>query len=203
MRRALVIAAVLVLLVGATASATPSLIKGQQLNGSKCEEPGKLAINVTQDIINDIDSGVGGNYWAVDSLNRQIQVWKTGTDGSFDVFCALVKYQGSFVTVAGLSPAGLTTIFAGIEGTFDGGYRATVKGILIDPPTSDTRGNIGKFNYGCDPSTGICANYVSWLDKYFQTVDSFTYEWWGWIYRAGSNGKWVNSSEGNSGDIHN
>ena len=42
----------------------------------------------------------------------------------------------------------------------------------------------------------------NWVGQYFESGYNFTYEWWGWIYHAGKHGTWVNSIDGNSGDIN-
>ena len=165
----------------------------------QCHGSGRPIINVVQRIQNDIDSGVNGNYWAYDDLRRHIQVWQTGTNA----YCAVVRDQGSFTTVAGDSPGGSTTIAAGITGTFKGGYTARITGTLKATPGASTRGFIGDFDYQCDASTGNCPGYVSWPDLYFNTGSTFDYISWGWIYHGGNNGRWVNAVTGNRGDIHN
>jgi len=160
---------------------------------------GSVVINVVQKVVNDIDSGTAGNYWAVDDFVRQIQVVET-TPGTF---CASVKYQGSFTTVAGPSPgASYTsgTVGDGVVGTFEGGYVSThFPGSLKSGVR--TKGSIGTFDYGCDPATGNCPNYQDWRDLFFTSTTGFDLAWWGWVYHAGNNGSWTNSADGNSGDI--
>src|SRR3989344_8551478 len=80
------LACVLVLGAGITsAKSTPaSAVRG-------CDNKGAPIINVTQKIVNTIDSGLSG-YWAYDDLNRGIKVYDNG-DGTF---CAEVWYQGKF-----------------------------------------------------------------------------------------------------------
>lgn len=189
------------LMMAAPAAAKPSerLNFGTQLNAAECNTTGaKLVINVVQQVTQDIDSGVGGNYWAYDQYNRHIQVWQLTTT----TFCAVLKYTGSFSTVAGYSPGNTGSVGDSVTGTMEGGYRTTVFiANLKSTPLWKTKGNIGSFNYGCNASTGNCSDRVSWLDQYFDSVANFDYAWWGWVYRAGDNGSWVNSSDGNSGDI--
>lgn len=192
-----------ILIIGGVAtagpSAPPTLNWGSETNAGECGA-GKLVLNVTQTIVNDIDSGEDGNYWAYDNYNRHIQVWQVGTNA----FCALVKYMGSFTSVAGSSPGNTTDVIAaGISGTMEGGYKATITGTLNASPTYRTRGNIGVFNYGCDPSSGSCTGRVSWLDVYFSSwsFPSGDLDWWGWIYHGEPNGTWVNAVTGNLGDI--
>lgn len=193
------------LVLGGQAWAAPSvhLNWGSQVNPGQCDgAPGKLVINITHKVTNDLDSAVGGGFWAYDDYNKHIQVWQLNTN----TFCADVRYQGSFVTDDGLSPQGTDTIAAGIEGTFEGGYRATIVGTLNASSPYRTKGSIGTFDYGCDVDTdpgdySSCTGLFSWVATYFTSVSSFTFDWWGWVYHGGSNGTWVNSSDGNQGDI--
>ncbi|HHT9125117.1 MAG TPA: hypothetical protein ACFYD6_04780 [Candidatus Brocadiia bacterium] len=181
------------------APSVPHLNWGSEVNPGQCSD-GQLVINVTHKVTNDADSSVTGKYWAYDNYKRLIQVWQVGTD----TFCAVIRYQGAFTTVATNSPENTDGdgIAAGIKGTFEGGYRATITGTLDPSPSYRTRGNIGTFDYGWDgnPDNGPSSPF-SWVSTYFTSVDSFTYEWWGWVYHGGSNGTWVNSVDGNQGDI--
>lgn len=169
---------------------------GKQLSSKQCKtDDSKKIINVNQKILNSVDSGIAGNNWAQDSYNRHIEVWQLG-DGSF---CAILKYEGHFVTFAGPSPGNTGTLDDGIRGTFEGGYRTTIfTGTFT--PTKPTHGNIGTFDYQCDVA-GNCPGLVSWTDLYFTNINGFDLEWWGWVYHAGKHGHWINSVDGNSGDI--
>jgi len=184
-------AAVAVALAGAGAALG---FGGAQLDAKACGG-GKLAVNVVQAITNDADSGVAGNVWAFDDLTRQIQVWQTGAT----TFCAIVRYEGTFTTNAGASPGGSGAVSAGIRGQFDGGYRTTQFTATL-APTKPTHGFIGRYDYACDLSFD-CPGYVDWTSFYFTGVSGYDLAWWGWQYRAGANGTWVNSVDGNSGDI--
>ncbi len=182
--------------VPASADAQPNLDFGKELSAATCG-PGKLVVNVTQKVLNDADSGVKGNYWALDAVNRHIQVWQTAPG----TFCATVAYQGSFNTFAGFSPGGTGTVSAGVRGTLAGGYRTTsFSATLLADPGWPTRGSVGTFDYACTAS-GSCPGYVNWTSKYFSGLSGYDLAWWGWIYHAGSHGTWVNSSGGNFGDI--
>lgn len=169
---------------------------GSQISQSQCTS-GNLIINVVEKVVNDLDSGYGGNYWAQDNEVRQIQVLDEGNG----TFCANVSYEGNFTTFSGKSPSGNSTVDAGVIGTFQGGYNATITGSLQLSPAWKTKGSVGKVDYGCDQS-GTCTNLVSWLDQYFDAgykVSSLNT--WGWVYHAGNNGSWVNANTGGSGDI--
>ena len=170
-----------------TASASP-VSPGQH----QCS--GDLVLNTTYKIENSMDSGVAGNYWAYDFINRHIQVRQV----SDDTFCAEVQDAGYFVTVEGISPGGTGFVSAGIKGKLDGGYVMTIMGTL--DPQYDVFGNIGKFDYQCHPETGSCDSAFKWLASFFSNY-TYSYQQWGWTYHTGKNGMWINSSDGNSGDI--
>jgi hypothetical protein len=69
----------------------PHLNWGSQVNAGQCDKTGKPVLNVSGKVANDVDSGQGGNYWAFDDFNRQIQVWAQ-SDGSY---CAVVRIEGN------------------------------------------------------------------------------------------------------------
>lgn len=178
--------------------ALPEFHFGKQLSAKQCKtDDAKKIIDVTQKILNDVDSGVAGNNWAFDNFERQIQVWKL----SDNTFCAITHYDGHFVTVAGPSPGGTNTVTAGIKGDIEGGYRTTLfTGTLLSSPTKPTHGDIGVFDYQCDIS-GTCPGFVDWTTLYFSSTSGFDLAWWGWQYHAGKHGSWINAIDGNSGDI--
>ncbi|MGH2535490.1 MAG: hypothetical protein ACRDJW_24790 [Thermomicrobiales bacterium] len=196
---ALVMASLLTVGVVAAATAqgrTPTLNFGSELNAAACGG-GRPAINVTQKVVNDDDSGVGIAAWAIDNYNRHIQVWEL-EDG---VYCAILQYHGQFISVGGTpGPAGTGTLSAGVTGTIHGGARIIFSGTWKAEPLADTRGHIGTFDYECD-GTGFCGNLVDWRTLYFDGLTANSFQWWGWIYHAGNNGTWVNASEGNQGNI--
>lgn len=154
-------------------------------------------INVEERVKNDSDSGVAGNYWAFDRFSRRIRVWRTATS----TYCALVTYEGSFQGVAGqIAPAGTSTLTGNEKGHFDGGYRATITGTLLPHPLWPTKGSVGEVDYRCDIS-GNCPGYVNWTTQYFSASVNQNLDWWGWIYRGGQFGTWINAVSGNQGNI--
>ena len=188
---------------GTTVAAPGHLGKGQ-LDPKACNAVGKTVIDVTQKVQNDADSGTSGNAWAFDTYNRHIQVWQTN-DNDPTTWCAAVTYDGAqFAAIAGqTSPGSTGVIGANVKGNFSGGYRATFTGTLLPTPLWKTHGNVGTFDYACDTSFN-CPGYVDWVAQYFtpQADATFAQPWWGWSYNAtGHHGTWVNSSDGNSGDI--
>ena len=179
---------------------------GSHVNASQCpNKVGKPIINITQKVVNDIDSGFNG-YWAFDNNNRQIQVWKTSTNRTY---CAVVRYEGQFKAKEGQNGPGLgyTTKLAGDEkGTFQGGYIAKIVGDLVTNPDWITNGSIGVYDYNCDIFTKECSGRVPWVSVYFSSVNTedpsqFNQTWWGWIYHGGIYGTWINSINLNFGNI--
>jgi hypothetical protein len=130
------------------------------------------------------DSGLGGNNWANDIINRQLQIWKVAGG-----YCASVTDQGSFVTADGASPGNTGHVRAGITGKMKGGYTTTVLTGTLNS-SMPTRGDLGSFTDTNRPS------FVT----YGLSGDLAV---WGWSYQTASNGAWVNASTppGNSGDI--
>ena len=195
--RAFSTAAILLLVATAASGAPDQLNWGNEVNPGQCDTAGKPLVSITQQVVNGVDSGIAGNYWAFDHYSRQIQVWPQ-SDGSY---CAIVRYQGHFDGQAGQTSPGATgTLFGDEDGTFEGGYRAIINGTPKADPAWRTRGFVGVNDYQCD-ILGNCPGLVNWVDQYFESGYSFAFDWWGWIYHGGQHGTWVNSSDGNSGEI--
>src|SRR3989344_4618866 len=171
---------------------------GRNLAAGNCNGVGEPVVSVTQGIQNTVDSGEAGNYWAFDDFNRTIQLWRTSEEGTY---CAVVKYTGNFKGAEGETSPGNTGVLEGRErGPIQGGYLAVIAGTLLDEPLWKTRGSVGVVDYACDLD-GNCPGAINWVTQYFENDYVFQYNWWGWIYRAGGNKTWVNSSNGNSGDV--
>lgn len=93
----------LVLFLAVSAVAGPLTLNwGSHLGASSCDHAGAPVINIVERVKNNVDSGIGGNYWAFDNYTRQIQVWLEN-DGSY---CVRVSYQGKFDAVSGQLPRG-------------------------------------------------------------------------------------------------
>jgi hypothetical protein len=193
------LATALVLALAATpafaAPGKPPKLNKHQLQRKTCGK-GPLVINVEQKVVNDVDSGTHGNYWAFDAYTRSIQVWRIGTGN----YCAIVHYTGEFRTIAGASPGGSGTVGEGVTGHFEGGYRMDFGGTLLAHPSAKKHGSIGTYDYRCT-STGSCPGSVYWVSLYFSNVTGDDFDWWGWLYKAGKNGTWLNSIDGARGDI--
>jgi hypothetical protein len=190
-------AAVLLLAVPAALAAPgpPPKLNKHQLEHKTCGK-GKLVIDAEQKVVNDVDSGLKGNNWAFDDYKRSLKVWQLGQSN----YCTIVKYDGTFRAVAGVSPGGGGTVSDGVTGHFEGGYRMDFNGTLLPTPAKKTHGSIGTFDYRCDTS-GNCPGSVYWVTLYFSSVTGDDFDWWGWLYKAGKNGTWLNSIDGAKGDI--
>ena len=183
----------MLLLLPAHALAAPR----NDLSAAACEGTGLPVIDVIEHVVEDVDSGEAGNYWAWDDVRRRIRVWEQA-DGDW---CAIVTYRGVFDAEAGEASPGAGGTLEGTEhGTFRGGYRAIVQGELLETAAWAWTGFVGTTDYAC-AIDGDCPGYVDWTYQYFASDAVFSYEWWGWIYQGGPAGVWANTSDGNSGDI--
>jgi hypothetical protein len=222
LRLAVLIALTALTLIGSplVAAAGPSLNWGSHVNPARCPtDQGYryLEINVTRkvegaDAFTCYQRVPGaalelGTNWATREFNQHIQVWKVGvivdppdppTVGA-ERFCALVRYQGSFTTLEGPSPnpspspAGSHVISDGIDGSFEGGYLLVFNADELASPAFPSRGHIGTVAGPVD--------LYDWLSFYFTNPGLDDLQWWGWVHHGGHNGAWVNSIDGNEGDI--
>jgi hypothetical protein len=173
----------------------PARLNKQELQPRTCGK-GRVGGDVVPRGVNAVDSGTKGNFWAFDDYTRSIKVWRVGDRN----FCTIVTYTGVFRTIAGVSPGGSGTISAGVTGRFEGGYRMDFGGTLRPRPNRRMHGAIGTINYGCDAS-GNCPGSVYWVTLYFSNVTGDDFDWWGWLYKAGKHGSWLNAVDGAKGDI--
>lgn len=158
---------------------------------------GAPLINIVEGVQNDADSAVSGSVWAFDAYMRQIDVRQIGTN----TYCAIARYVGTFVTEPGVGPAGTGELAGGIRGTLYGGYRLMIVGTPLDTAAWSTHGYVGTFDYACDRQYN-CPGYVNWIGQYFQAgYNADSEPWWGWRYDTAKNGDWINSVEGNFGNI--
>ena len=192
--------AALLFLAGSALASPPTLNWGTEVNAGECETKGSPVVNVTHKVVDSVDPGVAG-YWASEDYNRRIQLWDQGGG----VYCAIVSYQGHFTGVAGQqSPYNTEPLDGDEDGAFQGGYRMIISGDLLTEPSWPTRGPVDTVDYECTTPVGFavdCPGAVNWIDQYFEPGYAYEYEWWGWIYHGGRHGTWVNSSDGNAGDI--
>ena len=159
---------------------------------------GAPLVNVHYGLVNDYDSGFAGNAWANDTIDRHLRIWSTGPGA----YCATVEDHGSFVTFAGTSPSGTSTVSAGVRGVIGGGYvTTTFTGTFA--PSLPTRGNLGTFDLQCTSAYDCPGAHPSFL-SYFGSTGSWDLAAWGWAYLTPRNGVWVNAfdvSAAAGGDI--
>lgn len=180
------------------ASAASALKWSQETTKAACSGVGAPVINVTQHVTGDMDSGFNGG-WAIDTYTRRIKVWETSNGD----YCAAVRYAGTFDAIPGASSPGegSTGMLDGDEhGSMVGGFRAIITGDLLDDPTWPTHGSVGHDDYACT-APRVCPGAVDWIEQYFGPDYARELPFWGWIYRAGRDGTWVNASTGSFGDI--
>jgi hypothetical protein len=122
---------------------------GPETNPTACPS-GKLVVNVTYTLNNDLDSAVGGSNWANDTLNRHLQIWQTGSDQ----YCAALSDNGSFTTLGTVDPGtGSQALNAGIKGVINGGYNTGNYSSNLTTSNYPTKGNLGNFDAN-DPQLG-------------------------------------------------
>ena len=213
LKPALHLLSAIVLLLAAPVAAhaqTPSLNWGSQVNASRCPtDQGYryLEINVTRKVELDVAPGAGNfdadqlapaapDGWARREYNQHIHVWKIGVPGGevgSERFCALVRYQGSFLSTGSSDPNGVSGLAAGVDGTFEGGYRLVFN--ADEAFTAPTRGHV--------ETVAVSGGATDWMSLYFINVGIGSVpgipapDWWGWVYHGGRNGTWVNAVGGN------
>ena len=201
-RITMLVVAAAALALAAAASASPGLrLDRHDISAAQCTSGGgaKQVVDVLYTLKNDADSGFGGNYWANDTIFRHLRIWSE-TDGTY---CVQVADLGTFVTYAGTSPSGTSTVSAGVRGIIDGGYVTTdVVGTFA--PTLSTHGYVGTYDLQCDASGNCPGSAISWASYFSSVTSSHAFAQWGWIYRAGRHGTWLNQDDvaaADSGDI--
>lgn len=181
------------------------IAKDKNLSPDQCSltRQSRKVVDVSFKLVNDFDSAVGGNAWANDTINRNLDIWNTSGNN----YCAIVSDNGSIVTFNGPSPNGTGNVDAGIKGNMDGGYRTVAfTGAFAGNALYKTHGNLGTFDLACSPSTApgyTCDGTHPNFGNYFSDVDanSVGLAWWGWEYNTCQNGSWINSIDANFGDI--
>jgi uncharacterized repeat protein (TIGR01451 family) len=162
-----------------------------------CTTVGTPFLTLTQNITNDLDSGVHGD-WATDAFTEHVNVW-LGSDNA--TYCANASTtNGMFVTTGPNSPEAGTPLVAGITGTFTGGENYTIPsstplatGYSTSTPTSTTL---------ADSDT---AGFSWWVNNVFPSIatssgsgDVNTYSL---TYVTLHDGIWTDADSGDVGDI--
>lgn len=203
MKRISIFVAVLATLaLASVAAAAPGLrLDRQDISARQCtdNQHAKQVVDVLYTLRNDADSGFGGNYWANDTILRHLRIWSLAGG----TYCVQVADIGTFVTYAGTSPSGASTVSAGVRGILNGGYiTSDVVGTFA--PTLPTHGYVGTYDLQCDSSGNCPGSSISWADYFSSVTSSNAFAQWGWIYYAGRHGTWLNQDDvtaADSGDI--
>jgi hypothetical protein len=156
-------------------------------------------VDVRGKLVNDYDSGFAGNAWANDSIDRHLRIWKLD-DGTY---CSQVEDHGKFLTFAGTSPSGYSTVGDGVKGNVEGGYVTTFfTGTFA--PTLPTHGDVGTFDLACTSASDCPGPRLNYL-RYFSSTAGDDLAQWGWIYKGeDGHGTWLNQDDvpaASSGDI--
>jgi hypothetical protein len=159
---------------------------------------GRLVLNVSYRVQNDVDTGVKGNNWAFDSYTRGVRVWsKRGGR-----FCSRSTYDGEFTSIAGWSPGGRWELPAGVRGTFKGSSATTFRGTFA-PRGAPVRGFLGVKDFACSSADekGQCSGTYDWLRAYFTGIAGFRYTRYQFRYHATDNGTGTWSDSLSAGKI--
>jgi hypothetical protein len=160
---------------------------------------GRLVLNITYRVENDVDTGVKGNNWAFDSYQRAVRVWrKTPTR-----FCSSSTYNGSFTSIDGWSPGGRNHLPAGIRGSFKGSSVTAFRGTFA-PRGAPLRGFLGVKDFACTSADekGACAGTYDWLREYFTGISAFRYLRYSFTYHATENGRGTFTDRLVGGKVH-
>ncbi len=161
-----------------------------------CPEQKPLVVDATQDIANVDDSGEAGNVWALDTVLERIRIWQVGTN----FFCVQLDDIGSFTSFAGVSPAGTGTISAGVTGSLVGTRYLSIGGIFS--PTVPLFGYIGAIDAGCNQQGQCASTGYRVTARYFAGgINTIKFGWFSATYDGGSHGTFLQSTDGNVGDI--
>jgi hypothetical protein len=156
-------------------------------------------VDVHYKLLNDYDSGFGGNNWANDTIDRHLRIWNQG-----GTYCAEIEDHGKFVTIAGTSPGGSSTVSDGVKGSLEGGYiTSNIVGTFAPPGGLATRGDLGTFDLRCNVDSSCPGDRPGWASYFNPLTSADSFAQWGWIYHAGKNGTWLNQDpdDASGGDI--
>ena len=183
--------AIAVVSIASALSAAPTLAVAKP----GCSEQKTLVVDATQGIANVDDIGVAGNVWALDTVLERIRIWQVGTNS----FCVRRDDVGSFTSFAGLSPAGTGTVSGGVTGSLVGTSYLSISGIFS--PSVPTTGHIGDIDAGCDQQGQCTSTAYRVTNRYFARVNTVKFGWFSATYGGGSHGTFIQSTDGNVGDI--
>ena len=144
-------------------------------------------------------TGPEAPYWASDNWTERLRVWHR-EDGTF---CAIALYDGTFTTLGGTSPNRTGKVNPGITGSIRGGRRFTFTGDWR--PSRQTTGNLGVISSGCTIATNrlsfTCQTQLKWESFFFASWSHSAGLYDEWLYSSSGHGTWLQTTDGNRGDI--
>lgn len=120
-------------------------------------------VDVTQDVRNEVFMPArDGHMWATFSYTQHLRIWTVGAHQ----YCIRKDFEGTWVSVAGLSPGLSGTISDGLTGTFESTEFWEWTGDLDS--TAPASGYLGVVDADCT-AVGVCADnsYLIVDDLYF------------------------------------
>ncbi|RHW27266.1 hypothetical protein D0Z08_08855 [Nocardioides immobilis] len=117
-----------------------------------CAGAKDLAVDVTQDVRDQpLLPARDGHMWARFNYTQHLRIWQVGDRQ----YCVRKDYEGTWESVAGLSPGLTGTIPDGLTGTFHGSEYWQWTGRLA--PVAPTTGHLGEVDADCT-DIDVCAD---------------------------------------------
>lgn len=160
-----------------------------------CPEDKPLVVNAVATFRNVVDEGLDGHVWALDQGTQYIQIWQIGENA----YCVKRRDVGTFVTFAGVSPAGTGTIPADVTGSFQGTTYLRIYGIF--EPKVPTSGYIGDFDAQCQQDGSCPGQRIRTSALYFARTNKLDFGWFEYFADGGACGRWDQTASGSIGDI--
>jgi hypothetical protein len=117
-----------------------------------CAGAKDLVVDVTQDVRNQpLMPAADFHMWANFSYTQRLRIWTVGASQ----YCVRKDFEGTWVSIAGLSPGLTGTISDGVTGTFHSTEHWMWTGELT--PLAPTSGYLGEVNADCT-AVDVCAD---------------------------------------------
>jgi hypothetical protein len=155
------VAAVSIALTAAPAAAKP------ETPVPVCAGAKELVVDVTQDVRNQpFLPARDGHMWANFSYTQHLRIWTVGARQ----YCVRKDFEGTWVSIAGLSPGLTGTISDGLTGTFIDTTYWEWTGTLA--PIAPTSGYLGEVHADCT-AADVCADESFLIvEKYYFPQDT-------------------------------
>jgi hypothetical protein len=170
MKRAFILAAALCVL--ALGAVSPASALGTYT--TSCPAYSQLVASTTYLVTGDPVTGADGSAWAAADYTRTLQVYRVAKN----TYCATWRDSGTFVTVAGESPAGTGIVDAGILGRLTR-TAVTTNFTATWVPAAPRGGALGTF-----------AGPFDWTSLYFSDVEGLGLVWYSNLFTTSTNGAW-------------